>query len=190
MSQRPDERREMSFRIRIGDDLEAARAIRTTEIDAAEAEALQPKSRLRRPTPVHPLLSQADKQHPTPDQILIDVIAAHPAYRHEDQSVTCLGCDGPIEDGSQNGLRFGNNEEFAAHLAAAVSKALTPQVVRTWLEFVALPHGVLVQSSGGTVACRVDDENATVPGTGATFPWRSLKLPVTVLSRPAAGGTA
>jgi len=56
-----------------------------------------------------------------------------------------------------------------------------PHVVKTVDELEALPIATVVRSAGGTIGSRLSATEGVCFGIEASFPWRNLSLPATVL---------
>lgn len=92
------------------------------------------------------------------------------------------GCDAAIARAEASAARVGfanaERDEALAKVAAGL--------VTTAAELEALPVGVVVRSSAGSIACRWDGDptRGVIFGRSGSFPWSDLALPVTVLWRP------
>lgn len=72
-------------------------------------------------------------------------------------------------------------EEAASEITAA--GYARRRLIATVDELEALPPGVVVATSGGTIAARFDDQHGVVFGDDRPFPWHVLEVefPATVL---------
>ena len=70
---------------------------------------------------------------------------------------------------------------IAGVIAAGFHLTPAPQVVTTVDELEALPIATVVRSAGGTIGSRLSATEGVCFGIEASFPWRNLSLPATVL---------